>query len=340
MRAAPRISVLIPTYNRCERLHRVLVALAEQTADPESFEVVVVSDGSDDGTDAYLGSGNLPIEIVPIFQPNRGPAAARNAAIAASEGELLLFLDDDVVPGPGLVDEHLGAHDRHPDSVIIGPMLTPPDHPMTPWVRWEQDMLYKQYDAMERGLWTATARQFYTGNASLLREHVVACGGFDESLRRAEDVELAFRLAELGVGFHYVPSAVGYHYAERSYAAWCQIADAYGRNDVAFAREPGRAWLAPFMARTFRRHHVVVRVFTRICVRWRRADRAVEATLRRIATVGELLGASKISNASLSIIYSIRYHCGVADELDGSGNFRALLVTGQIPGHPRPRVAM
>lgn len=340
MTGTPRISVLIPTYNRCERLHRVLVALSEQTVDPESFEVVVVSDGSSDGTDEYLGSGNVPIEVVPILQSNRGPAAARNAAIAASQGELLLFLDDDVVPGPSLVDEHLRAHDESPACVIIGPMLTPRDHRLAPWVRWEQDMLYKQYDAMERGLWTATARQFYTGNASLHRAHVVACGGFDESLRRAEDVELAFRLAELGVGFQFVPSAVGYHYAERSYTAWCEIAGAYGRNDVLFARAPGRAWLAPFMARTFRRHHVVVRVFTRICVRWRRAGQAVEATLRRVVAIGEWLGVSKMSNASLSIIYSIRYHCGVADELDGSDNFRALLDTGLIPSHPRTRVAM
>jgi len=65
---------------------------------------------------------------------------------------------------------------------------------MVPWVRWEQEMLMKQYKALLRKDWPATARQFYTGNASVRRSHIVAAGGFDEGFRRAEDVELAYRL--------------------------------------------------------------------------------------------------------------------------------------------------
>ena len=59
-------------------------------------------------------------------------------------------------------------------------------------------MLAKQYEAMDRGVYGATARQFYTGNASVARRHVIAAGGFDTSFRRAEDVELAYRLADRG----------------------------------------------------------------------------------------------------------------------------------------------
>ena len=114
---------------------------------------------------------------------------------------------------------------------------------MTPWVRWEQEMLMKQYRAMLRGDWAATARQFYTGNASLRRSHILAAGGFDEGFRRAEDVELAYRLANKGLDFVFNMQAVGMHFAERSFRAWLDMAYAYGRNDVIFARDRNQKWL-------------------------------------------------------------------------------------------------
>jgi GT2 family glycosyltransferase len=95
-------------------------------------------------------------------------------------------------------------------------------------------MLVKQYDAMERGDWAATARQFYTANASLARRHVLDAGGFDERFRRAEDVELAYRLADRGLRFVFARDAVVVHHPDRSFRAWLDIAGAYGRNDVVF----------------------------------------------------------------------------------------------------------
>src|SRR5690606_5465373 len=127
-------------------------------------------------------------------------------------------------------------------------MLDPPGHRYSAWVAWEQQMLAKQYVAMERGEYAPTARQFYTGNASLRAEHLRAVGGFDPSLRRAEDVELAYRLADRGQRFHFVPEAVGYHFAERPYASWRNAAHLYGRNDMVFARHPARRWIYGFVA--------------------------------------------------------------------------------------------
>ena len=73
--------------------------------------------------------------------------------------------------------------------VVIGPMLNPLNYKMSPWVRWEQDQLAKQYHAMNMGSWEPTARQFYTGNTSLERTWLIDSGGFDPSFRHAEDVE-------------------------------------------------------------------------------------------------------------------------------------------------------
>ena len=164
---------------------------------------------------------------------------ARNNGVAKASGELILFVDDDVVAAPGLLRAHLEAHRRLGDRcVVIGPMLNPSDHTMSPWVAWEQEMLAKQYRSMHAGQYVATYRQFYTGNASLRRAHFDAVGGFDSTFRRAEDVEVAFRLADRGLSFEFEPSATGYHYAERSYDSWRATAHAYGRNDVIFAPRP------------------------------------------------------------------------------------------------------
>src|SRR6185369_12818569 len=100
----PAISVVIPTFNRLPRLQRVLSALAEQTVSASEFEVVVVSDGSTDGTDDYLAKGDTPVPVRHARQDNAGPAAARNHGVRLARGRLILFVDDDVVASPALVE--------------------------------------------------------------------------------------------------------------------------------------------------------------------------------------------------------------------------------------------
>ena len=97
----PRVSVVIPTYNRVRRLEWVLRALAEQTVDPLDFEVVVVSDGSTDGSESVVLGLTMPYKLTVVSQPNSGPAVARNTGVSRAAGELIVFLDDDVVPSPG-----------------------------------------------------------------------------------------------------------------------------------------------------------------------------------------------------------------------------------------------
>ena len=251
--AAPCASVVIPTYNRRARLARVLEALEAQrtTAD---FEVVVVSDGSTDGTIEYLRSDAVPLPVVVVDQSNAGPAEARNAGWRVARGELVIFLDDDVVPEPGFVAAHLAAHHRLGDGyVVIAPMLTPDDVRLSPWVAWEQAMLEKQYvllDALPR----ASYRNFYTGNASLRRTYLDRVNGFDPRYQRAEDVELAYRLSRLGLQFVFCREPCGFHYAERSFDSWRRNALQYGRNDVAFARE-GQADVFRSIVRNYRDRH-------------------------------------------------------------------------------------
>lgn len=312
----PDVSVVIPTFNRRAQLQRTLEGLARQTGLDHDIEVIVVSDGSTDSTDEWLASGATPLPVVGANQTNAGPAAARNRGIALATAPLVLFLDDDVVPTPELVARHLHHHRTlDDDQVVVGPMRTPDDVELSPWVRWEQHMLYKQYDAMERGDWAATPRQFYTANASLARRHLDAAGGFDPSFRRAEDVELAYRLGDAGLQFVFAPDAVVLHYAERSFDSWRANASAYGRNDVIFGRDLGHDWLLPSIGREFHERHALVRALTRMSLRRPRVGRALTGAATLAARAASATGPERAADATLSVLYNLEYYRGMAEEM-------------------------
>jgi GT2 family glycosyltransferase len=314
----PLVSVVVPTYNRLSRLKKVLAALERQQFPRDQFNVVVISDGSTDGTDEHLRDPALELDLLFVTQANQGPAAARNHGIKRASGEYVLFLDDDVVPAPELLAEHMRLHRAEKDLVVMGPMLTPGDFTMAPWVAWEQAMLYKQYAAMEEGDWSPTARQFFTGNTSLARRHLVAAGGFDERFRRAEDAQLAYRLDHMGVRFVFNPRAIGYHYAERSFRSWMAIPYAYGRNDVIFAREFGQPIVAT-VKQEFKERNLLIRSLVRFCLDRPALSQPVEALLKGTADL--LDGRQRLVRACYSAIFNLRFYQGISDEMGGREQF-------------------
>lgn len=314
----PLVSVVVPTFNRLPRLKQVVAALEQQAYPRDRFNVVVVSDGSTDGTDAYLRDLATGLDLAFVAQANQGPAAARNHGIRQASGEYVLFIDDDVVPAPELLAEHMRLHAEQADLVVLGPMLTPDDFAMAPWVAWEQAMLYKQYAAMERGHWAPTARQFYTGNTSLPRRLLLEVGGFDERFRRAEDVELAYRLDSQDVRFIFNPRAIGYHYAERSFSSWLGTPYAYGRNDVVFAREHERPMVELTRAE-FGQRNLLTQALVRLCLDRPRLTQKLEGLLK--ATADLVQSRERLTRACYSAIFNMRYYQGMADELGGRGRF-------------------
>lgn len=310
-------SVVIPTFNRVARLRHVLAALEQQAYRPDAYEVVVVSDGSTDGTEAYLEAFRSTMRLRWFSQANRGPAAARNVGIQKADGDFVLFIDDDVVPEPQLLAEHANSHrEAGKDVVVLGPLLTPGGFKMAPWVRWEQEMLMKQYTALLRGDWAATARQFYTGNASLRRCHLLAAGGFDEGFRRAEDVELAYRLADRGLDFKFNMQAAGMHFAERSFRAWLVAAHTYGRNDVIFTRDRDQKWLLPVVRQEFHGRHILVRWLVRFCGGRPLLSRAATSALKLTADAATILRVSSVETRAYSALFNLQYYNGLFEELD------------------------
>ena len=314
-----QVSVVMPTYNRLPILKRVLAGLAQQTFPSDCFEVVVVSDGSTDGTNEYLQETETPFPLRLFIQQNAGPAAARNRGVQEAGADLILFLDDDVVPAPNLIEAHAAAHQQYPGEgvVFIGPMLSPTDFPLSPWVQWMQDRLAEQYQSMAAGEWEATARQFYTGNASLPRHIFLEHHGFDVSLLRAEDVELAFRLAENGVAFQFCQEAAGYHYEQRTFASWVGIAYAYGGNDVLFATEKGQSWLLPNLYKEYKQRNILVRGLTRCCLDRKPLTAVMTQLFKNLANFGARLSLPGLSRVACSSLFNLYYYQGVADKLGG-----------------------
>lgn len=112
-------SVVIPTYQRRELVTDTVSALARQSYDAP-FEVIVVVDGATDGTAAALSALELPFPLRVIQQENAGLAAARNRGAARATGDILLFLDDDMIAKPDLLREHARSYEAGADAVAGG----------------------------------------------------------------------------------------------------------------------------------------------------------------------------------------------------------------------------
>lgn len=313
------ISVIVPTYNRRASLSRLLQALGRQTYPAARFEVVVVDDGSTDGTADAVRALDLAYPLRLLIQENRGPASARNLGVEQADGPVIVFLDDDVEPLPELLAVHGAIHGSRTGQVVVGPMLPPPDWPRPAWIRWEEEKLERQYQAMKEGRYACTPRQFYTGNASLPRSMFLDAGGFNVEFRRAEDVELAWRLAMRGARFRFEPGAQVLHYAERSFAAWSRTPYQYGQYDVRISRETGVDVLS-LAFREIGRRHPLSRALARYLADRKRTASLAVAALGGAARVGNLVGARRMTSAALSGLFNLLYWRGVSDELGGIGD--------------------
>jgi GT2 family glycosyltransferase len=320
------VSVVIPTHRRLASLLRLLAALDVQDYPRELLEIVVVVDGDPHTVEALAGRASLRV----LEQTHGGPAAARNLGTAHARGELVVFLDDDVVPAGWCVRRHADAHASRRDLVVIGPLLPPRGGVRaSPWVRWEARTLLRQYSDMEAGRWAASPRQFYTGNASVRREHLIRAGGFDGSLRRAEDVELGLRLRDLGLDFEYHPEATAHHEPTRRYRSWLDAAREYGRVDARMALEMGRGEVLSWAASEFASRHPLTRIAVRAGLSHPRLSSVLPWLALPFAHTALGCGLGRVSDRLCGGVFNVLYWQGVGDRLGGTSSVRSLIAAGE-----------
>ncbi|HTW84728.1 MAG TPA: glycosyltransferase [Candidatus Sulfotelmatobacter sp.] len=236
MTELPRLSVVVPTYNRIDTLRLMIPALIAQDR-PRDYEVIVADSNSDDGTAAYLAEVARDHPFVRHLPgPYSGRAGARNAGIAAARGAIVLFTDSDIIASPDLLTRHLAHHDRPGVRAVVG---------MEVQVDTYEEYLRKRDDpALRRPLHGEQPKKlswlyFLTGNASVPKSELDRVGRFDESFTGYghEDLELGYRLQHAGVPIVYEPRAVNYHY---QYIPWDEQQKKYelaGRSTVRFYRK-------------------------------------------------------------------------------------------------------
>jgi glycosyltransferase involved in cell wall biosynthesis len=232
----PRLSVIVPTYNRAPVLEHCLEALAAQDCEPGAFEIIVSDDGSGDATRAtaerYGARGKPAVRY--LHQENAGANRARNRAVAAAAAPLLLFINDDTIATPGMIGSHLATHARHPDErvAVLGRVTVSPDIPASRLAPLHLDYAFAQLGARTELDW----RAFYTCNVSVKKSLLERGGLFEERVRYHEDLELAERLSHHGLRVVYNPEALGYHEHFLTEREFLEIAQREAKALVAWSR--------------------------------------------------------------------------------------------------------
>jgi len=197
-----RISVQICSYNRSHLLERSLRALMAQDLPPDEYEIVFVDDGSTDGSAdmarKLASEAACPIKI--LSKSNDGLSRARNLGIRNCEGEIILFMDDDTFADPALLREHLGVHEQYPNAVVTG------------WVNHIEEI--DPPEPRKYVMADYSRSFFWTSNVSVRKKYVDEVGGFADEFREYgwEDMELGFRLKNLGLKKYINKKAIVSHY--------------------------------------------------------------------------------------------------------------------------------
>jgi peptidoglycan/xylan/chitin deacetylase (PgdA/CDA1 family)/glycosyltransferase involved in cell wall biosynthesis len=234
------ITVIVPTRNRREVLTtQTLPAIFKQEIAADQFEIVVVVDGSTDGT-AQAVRDMMPIcSLRVIEQPHLGASAARNNGIRKARGRLVLFVDDDIVCEPHLFRMHLEAHADGVPTVAYGHISIAPDTPASV-LKFATHAWYEGYyhGIEEQNGLNLPQDNFLISNSSMPRSVLIECGGFDEALTAKEDYELALRLWKRGLRFAYLPSARAYEFfLKPAHVVLHSDGKGFGESDILIARK-------------------------------------------------------------------------------------------------------
>jgi len=201
-------SIIIPTYNRHDELKRCLAAIAANLFGRSRFEVIVVNDGGSSVNDVIGDPGTAGISARQIFQPNRGPASARNLGAASAKGRYVAFIDDDCIPSADWLTQLEKAVWQFPRALIGGTTINVlRDNSCSQASQSLVDYVYWYYNDESQN----RTRFFASNNLTVDAAMFTAIGGFDESFRTAEDRDFCRTWKAKGWEFQHVPEVIVHH---------------------------------------------------------------------------------------------------------------------------------
>ncbi len=234
-----KISVIIAAYNRKDELQELLKSLGIQTLPPSQFEVIIVDDGSTDGTIRFIqnASYQFRFRIKYFFQQNKGPGKARNLGMERSTGDILLFIDSDCM----LPEDYLRkVHDAFLNEPIDA--FGGPDRSAADFSAWDKAVNYTLTSFFTTGGLRGSAgmqfaryypRSFNMGFKRGIYEEI---GGFGSIYHYGEDIEFSHRILESGARVAYLPEAFVYHKRRSDPSSFVRQVFKMGRARLQLAR--------------------------------------------------------------------------------------------------------
>jgi GT2 family glycosyltransferase len=238
MPGLPGTSVVVPTYNGAPLLERILRPLLD---DPAASEVIVVVDGSRDGSFELVERlARAEPRLRPMLIDNRGDMGAREAGARAAAGEIVLFIDDDVLASPGLVTGHARRHAERAADVVVGYMpVTPPRrrHPDDFALRLYASEYEGRCEVYERDPRSAV-RELWGGNFSLRRDDCLTIGMANSKFTEHyhADRDFGLRCLEAGLTGTFDRTLAATHLHERTLEGFVRDARSQGAARVLLPR--------------------------------------------------------------------------------------------------------
>jgi len=228
-----RVTVVIPTCNRKKLLRNTLISLFNQTCPKKDYEIIVVDDGSTDDTESMIKSlkptCNLRYYYWPRYKkfvpgsPENRAGPARNIGITEADGDIIIFIDSDVICNPKLIEEHLKHQSKSSNLVVIGYRKELPEISSKPNFENIKDLdrkLCNDIRDIEYGQVADDLKNldnywslFYSNNVSVRKQHLIDVGMFDENFVfwGVEDQEIGYKLFKKKLEFELDRDAVCYH---------------------------------------------------------------------------------------------------------------------------------
>ncbi len=238
---AETIAVVVPTYDRRDRLPRMVAALSQAQ---DLDEIVIVVDGSRDGSIELLEElASTEPRLRPLWKQNGGPITALIAGAEAATADVVVNIDDDVIPEPGMFQGHLRHHQRQPGLVVAGYAYVPPE----PWRPggFVREAFRRNYEAQceqwERDP-TTVLTQLWTPNVSFRRVDLLRVGVSDQSGSGGtawyyhSDWDLGLRCFRLGLQGTFDRRLRSTHEFERTFTGFISDARSIGQGEVLVQR--------------------------------------------------------------------------------------------------------